>query len=239
MVKFLQDRNKDFPPGTPPAQIDGFRLVRREAIAALAQGRFPTLADKSRPAWVLLKIVADDGITAEPRLDERVEAAIGVATPDPIWTKTINPITRRASWACLWRITRLITLRETRILADASVPWRWTPAGSIEALEQMKAQTKNVYVGKVVDETEKLLTNIEKGSPRRYRSISNKPYASLRRAKSFTRATPPRSSSRPSGKTPRRRKSRRKARPSKASIRKPLRQLPSGGAFFFSFLPDP
>ncbi len=34
-----------------------------------------------------------------------------------------------------------------------------------DALGQMKAQSKNAYVGKIVDDTVKLLTNIEKGPP--------------------------------------------------------------------------
>ncbi len=79
VVKFLQDRNKELPPETPQAQIDGLRMVQREAIAALAMGRFPTQADKSRPAWLLLKVAARDGILPEPRLDSRIEAAIGTA----------------------------------------------------------------------------------------------------------------------------------------------------------------
>jgi hypothetical protein len=164
VVKFLQERNKDFPPGTPPAQIDGFRLVRREAIAALAQGRYPTLADKSRPAWVLLKIAADDGIMPEPRLDERVEAAIGVAHAQPDLDKDYQPdyAARQlglfagdfAAHYAQWQ-------RDHKL--DASVPWQVDASRQIEALEQMKTQSKNAYVGKVVDETVKLLTNVEKG----------------------------------------------------------------------------
>ena len=77
-MKFLQDRNKDLPPGAPQEEIDGFRYVRREAIMALAQCRYPTLADKTHPTWLLLKSAVRDDIHPEPRLDERVEAAIGV-----------------------------------------------------------------------------------------------------------------------------------------------------------------
>ncbi len=75
----------------PRAQIDGFLLVRREAIAALAQDRYPTLPDKSRPAWLLLKVAANDGIPAVPRLDERIEAAIGVAHAQPDLDKDYQP----------------------------------------------------------------------------------------------------------------------------------------------------
>ena len=91
VVKFLQDRNKPFPTGTPPDEIDGYRYLRREALAALAQGRYPTLTDKTRPTFVLLKVAARDGVAPEPRMDERVEAAIGVARAQPEFDKDYQP----------------------------------------------------------------------------------------------------------------------------------------------------
>ncbi len=45
------------------------------------------------------------------------------------------------------------------------MPWKVDASRLIEALEQMKAQTKNAHVGKAVDESVKLLSNIEKGLP--------------------------------------------------------------------------
>ena len=162
-VKFLQERNKDFPPGTPEAQIDGFRLVRREAIAALAQGRYPTLADKSRPAWLLLKVAARDGILPEPRLDERVEAAIGVAHAQPDLDKDYQPDYAAHQLGLFAAdFTAHYAQSKQGSITDASVPWKVDAARLNEALEQMKAQAKNAYVTKVVDETVKLLTNIEK-----------------------------------------------------------------------------
>lgn len=163
VVKFLQDRNKDFPPDTPPAQIDGFRLVRREAIAALAQGRYPTLADKSRPAWLLLKVAARDGILPAPRLDERIEAAIGVMHAQPDLDKDYQPdyaAHQLGLFAADFAAHNAQWQRDHT--TDASVPWKVDASRLIEALEQMKAQTKNAYVAKVADETEKLLTNVAK-----------------------------------------------------------------------------
>ena len=82
VLTFLQTPPKQLPPGTPDEEMDGVRYLRREAIKALAAGRYPTLStlpDKPHPTWRLLQIAARDGIDPEPRMDERVEAAIGVA----------------------------------------------------------------------------------------------------------------------------------------------------------------
>jgi hypothetical protein len=166
VVKFLQDRNKDLPPGASANQIDGFRLVRREAIEALAQGRYPTLADKSRPTWLLLKVTARDGIAPEPRLDERVEAAIGVAHAQPELDKDYQPdyaAHQLALFVADFTAHYAQSLQGAKV--DASVPWKVDASRLIDSLEQMKAQTKNPHVGKVVDESVKLLANVEKGQP--------------------------------------------------------------------------
>jgi hypothetical protein len=164
VVKFLQDRNKDLPPGSSANQIDGFRLVRREAIEALAQGRYPTMADKSRPTWLLLKVAARDGIAPEPRLDERVEAAIGVAHAQPELDKDYQPDYAAHQLALFVAdFTAHYAQSLQKVKVDASVPWMVDASRLIEALEQMKAQTKNPHVGKVVDESVKLLANVEKG----------------------------------------------------------------------------
>ena len=165
-VKFLQERNKDLPPGTPEEQIDGFCLVRREAIMALAQGRYPTLPDKSHPAWLLLKVAVRDGIVPEPRLDSRVEAAIGVAHAQPDLDKAYQP-DYAAHQLGLFAADYAAHYAQAKqgSLADPSIPWKVDAARLIDALEQMKAQTKDAHVAKVVDETVKLLANIEKGLP--------------------------------------------------------------------------
>jgi hypothetical protein len=68
---------------TPPAEIDGVRVLRREAIHALWLTQKPAFAgdkDKlsARTAQVLLRVVRKDGFVPEPRWDEEVEAAIGI-----------------------------------------------------------------------------------------------------------------------------------------------------------------
>jgi hypothetical protein len=70
-------------PGAPPEEVDGVRVLRREAIHALALTQAPAVADgkgklTGRTAQVLLRVVRKDGFVPEPRWDEQVEAAIGL-----------------------------------------------------------------------------------------------------------------------------------------------------------------
>ncbi len=171
VLKFLQARNQPdlFPPGTPDDEIDGFRYVRREAIKAMAQCPFPTLStlpDKPHLAWVLLKIVARDGVAPEPRLDERVEAAIGVAHAQPDLDKDYQP-DYAAHQLGLLVVDFVRTYEEEKRTPDKPPTQAWKVEASrlIEALELMKAQTKNAHVAFVVDESLKLLTMIEKALP--------------------------------------------------------------------------
>lgn len=78
ILEFLAQK-RSFSAITPPEEIEGYRVLRREAVRALAQSRLPTLPGKVHPPVVLLKIVANDGIVPEARIDERMEAAIGLA----------------------------------------------------------------------------------------------------------------------------------------------------------------
>ena len=64
---------------TAPEEVDGFRYVRREAVRALALVKDPSAAGPGKPALTLLRVVAADGLTPEPRVDERLEAATGLA----------------------------------------------------------------------------------------------------------------------------------------------------------------
>ena len=166
VLKFLQARNQPFPPGTPDDEIDGFRYVRREAIKALGMCRYPTLAslpDKPHPAWVLLKIAARDGVQPEPRLDERVEAAIGVAHAQPEFDKDYQP-DYAAHQIGVFVVDFLRRYEDEKRTPDKPPTQAWKVEASrlIEALEFMKAQSKNAHVALVADAANRLLGNVEK-----------------------------------------------------------------------------
>jgi hypothetical protein len=82
LIEFLE-RPSGVSPGSPPEEVEGARMLRREAIRALAQTRYPAVAQngelKGRTAQVLLRVARKDGLNPEPRVDEQVEAAIGIA----------------------------------------------------------------------------------------------------------------------------------------------------------------
>jgi hypothetical protein len=72
----------------PLEQLDGIRVYRREVIRALALSRYPALegGDKglaAQTALELLRIARNDNVKPAPRLDEQVEAAIGVMKMQP------------------------------------------------------------------------------------------------------------------------------------------------------------
>jgi len=165
VMKWLQDRNKPMPPGAADEEIDGFRLVRREAIRALARGHAPTLADKSRPAWLLLKVAARDGIEPPPRVDERVDAAIGVARMQPDLDKDYQADYAAHQLALF--VADFIYLygqeKQTRADKPPTEPWKQEASRLMEALEQMQAQSqKNAHVALVVQQCSPLLKQIEK-----------------------------------------------------------------------------
>ncbi len=65
----------------PAEEKNGLRMVRREAIRALAEMREPKAG---KAALVLTRLVAQDkGLALVPRLDERIEAAIGIGLLRP------------------------------------------------------------------------------------------------------------------------------------------------------------
>jgi hypothetical protein len=70
----------------PPSseEVAGMQVFRREAVRALAQYHNPALADakgniKLPSGLTLLKVVNSDGLSPRARLDEQIEAAVGVA----------------------------------------------------------------------------------------------------------------------------------------------------------------
>jgi hypothetical protein len=79
----LDHKMPEVPPPTAD-EIEGLRILRREMIRALALSRYPAAVDakgtvQGRTALALLRIIRNDNVKPPPRLDEQVEAAIGLA----------------------------------------------------------------------------------------------------------------------------------------------------------------
>src|SRR5439155_24946604 len=78
------NRKVDISDDLPRDEREGMRVVTREAVRALALNRRVAITDDKgavvdSPALTLLRVARADGLVPEPRIDSRVEAAIGVA----------------------------------------------------------------------------------------------------------------------------------------------------------------
>jgi hypothetical protein len=84
------------PPYTPNTEdeVEGLRVIRREAIRALAEVREAKLANtpNGHAALALARVLGKDKtIAPEPRLDEQLEAAIGLTRIPPDAAKEYQP----------------------------------------------------------------------------------------------------------------------------------------------------
>jgi hypothetical protein len=158
--------NESFPPSVPRERVDGFRALRREAVRALAQITSPALSDKARPAQALLQIVAnDERVNPKPRLDERLEAAIGIARMRPGMAKDYHPDYAVYHVGLFVRdfAAAANPERDKKQSFARARPWKVDAARLSEALGAMKNDLKDAYVAQVVGECDKILTGIEKG----------------------------------------------------------------------------
>jgi hypothetical protein len=168
LVDFLEQR-KGPAKNAPPEEIDGFRLLRREAIRALAQIHTPAVSEKVRPALVLARFAGDDErIQPPPRIDERVEAAAGLARMQSGQDKQYQPDYAAGQIAkCIGAFAHLAD-KELANLKDKKEfqtrPWRVDAAQLKEALAALKTDSgQNAFVAKVADRGMQLLDYIIKG----------------------------------------------------------------------------
>ena len=180
LIAFIQQQ-PPHPASASREEIEGFKVLRREAVKALAEYRSPSIKDKARPALVLLKVVARDGFQPEPRLDERVEAAIGVARMNPASDLTYQP--EYAAQQLGLFVVDFAVRYNTRDRAELR-PWAVQAARLSDALEAMKAGSKSPYVAKAVDDgIKQVLRRIEAKSDvnandlTSYNSLLSKPPA--------------------------------------------------------------
>jgi hypothetical protein len=167
VLKFLKDRNGTLPAEASPNEFEGFRMLRREAVRALAQGHYPRLADdKGRPALELLKIAVVDGVEPPPRLDERVEAAIGVARARADAENGYQPdYAAQQLGIFVYDFIVLYNEEKKRAQKDQPVrPWAVYASRLYEALDAMNAQTKDPRVAAVVEASGRMLAEVEKGT---------------------------------------------------------------------------
>ena len=174
------ERKAPFDPKvTPPEDVDGFRYVRREAVRALALVKDPSATGPGKPALTLLRVVAREGLSPEPRIDERIEAAIGLARmrPSSKDAKNYQPdyavyqIARMLDDLAVavnedrQSIARAATREEQKVAGvPKRLPWLSYAVRLGDALRAMQAEVPNPYLAKLIPECLKLLGAVEGGS---------------------------------------------------------------------------
>jgi hypothetical protein len=154
--------------GAPKDEIDGFRVLRREAIRALAQLHSPALGEKARPALVLARFAgADERIQPAPRLDERVEAAIGLARMQSAQDKQYQPdYAANQIGRCLGAFGQAFSDEKANRKegVDSIRPWKIDAYHFNEALNALKADSgKDAYVAGVIDRGARILADVKRG----------------------------------------------------------------------------
>jgi len=164
LVEFLS-RKPALSPTSLPYEVDGYRVLRREGLRALAQTHNPALGGEVRPALTLLQFVAnDEGIVPPARIDERLEAAIGLAQMRTAQAPDYQPDYAAQQIGLFVRdFGAVANAEKDRKAEERTRPWKIDAARLSDALGVMKADTKNAYVGKVIDQCQRLLDDITKG----------------------------------------------------------------------------
>jgi hypothetical protein len=144
-------RKITIPEDLPRDEKEGLRVVRREAVRALALNRRPAIVDDKgavvdSPALTLLRVARSDELVPEPRMDARVDAAAGVARMSAKAFEGYQ--SDYAAYQLAWFIADFAQGHETNIPAKEA--WKVDAAKLADALNIMKAETAKLKEGKFV-----------------------------------------------------------------------------------------
>jgi hypothetical protein len=154
---------------TPPDEVEGYRLLRREAVRALAQVRLPVVDAKVRPAVVLTRFVGnDESILPPPRLDERLEAAMGLLRMRPGKDApgfqpdyTVEQLAHLMAYFA----TQANAHREKKDVASRLRPWRVDAARLVGPVIAFRADVKDPYVAEVSATVLRVLQTVATDKP--------------------------------------------------------------------------
>jgi hypothetical protein len=162
------NKEPKFARNTPPGEIEGYKVLRREAVKVVAGSRAATVGEKGQSALALARVAAgDERIKPAPRLDERMEAAMGLCRLIAQANKSPG---FQADYAvpCVVRAVYAFGLQANPNLDKKSVerarPWTVDAARLIEAIEVMKGDGKDKYTAAAAKQCIDILTPIMKDS---------------------------------------------------------------------------
>jgi hypothetical protein len=151
-----------------PEETEGLRVLRREAVRALAQLRNPGITDEKgvlslRTAQTLLRVAANESLNPEARLDEQLEAGIGVARMQARLLPAYQPDYAAYN---LGQFAAEFVRRAG--LEPPQFPWKFYAARFSDALETMRDDLKDfpdknaaAYVGQLVIKSLPVLKEVE------------------------------------------------------------------------------
>jgi hypothetical protein len=161
--------------GAAPVASDevlGLQFFRREAVRSLGQYRVPAVTDekgaiKIKSALTLLKVMNNDGFTPPVLLDERIEAAIGVAGLRSKAVPAYQP--DYAAEAIGHVVVQMAAEARPNKGGEnpSKFPWKVKAAHLADALEAMQTDTKGApekagdYVQSMVGKAHRVLKDIE------------------------------------------------------------------------------
>jgi len=139
-------RKPNLPPNPTPEETEAFRYVRREAIRALAQTRFPAVMNKKEfvgtpTALALARVLVDDGISPTASLSEKLEAAIGLCQLQTNLTDNYKP-DYAAHVVGLFIVEMGKIFNNRKNLAAGQIqdfPWKYYAGRLLEALKAWAA----------------------------------------------------------------------------------------------------
>jgi hypothetical protein len=171
-------RPPPFSEGTPKDEVAAYSFVRAEGYRALAESRYPAVVkiEQGKPellgptALVLLKVLFQDGVTPEPTVVERIEAAVGVCQMN---SKILTGDYYQADYAAwllgqfIARLAEIYNQERQAVDGKPTEPWKIHAARLAQALSDLQADVDRTpasgYVKQMLPQALPILKEIEGG----------------------------------------------------------------------------
>jgi hypothetical protein len=170
------EKKVPFPKATPRAEVEGYKVMRLQAVKVLAQAAAPTVG-KQRPGLWLGRVAGnDESIVPAARLEERTEAAMGLARMGASSPKFPN-FSMEYATTQIARATVEFGLqahpnRESKAVVRTR-PWKVDAARLIETLEPLQAQVKTPYVQDATKLALAVVNSVERGNDSRANDLND------------------------------------------------------------------
>ena len=180
LLKALEQVEKKvvFPKATMRQEIEGYKMLRQQAILVLAAGMKPVVGDK-RPILALARIAGGDtSITPAPRLSERIEASIALARMGAAASKNADIQMDYAMGAIVSAVIEFGKQGNDNFEKKAIErlrPWKVEAARMSEALDELKLAVKApAYVPDAIKECQgKVLSDLEKNLRSKFNELAD------------------------------------------------------------------